>query len=224
MKAINSLKTLLFARLLWYVNNSPKETTFAAQNGYMTRLAIFASGEGTNAQKFITYFKGSKDVTVSLIVCNKAEAGVINKAKEAGIPFIIVDKDTFYNTDTVLNKLKESADFIVLAGFLWKIPDNITKAFSGKMVNIHPALLPKYGGKGMYGAKVHEAVVVNKEKESGITIHYVNDKYDDGKIIFQAKCIVDELDTPELLAKKIHELEYNFYPLIVDKLIHENIS
>ena len=195
-----------------------------AQNQYMYRLAIFASGEGSNAQKFIEYFKGRSDIGISLIVCNRKEAGVINKAKEGGIQFIIVDKDTFYNTDSVLNELKKEADFIVLAGFLWMVPDNITKAFAGKMVNIHPALLPKYGGKGMYGAKVHEAVIANKEKESGITIHYVNDKYDEGKIIFQAKCVVDGADTPDSLAKKIHELEYKFYPLIVDKLLHENIS
>ncbi len=224
MGVYNLLIILWFSCLLWYVNNSHKQTTFAAQNQYMYRLAIFASGEGTNAQKFIEYFKGRMEVSISLIVCNRKEAGVITKAKEAGIPFIIVDKDAFYNSDTVLDKLKESVDFIVLAGFLWMIPDNITKAFSGKMVNIHPALLPKYGGKGMYGAKVHEAVIANQENESGITIHYVNDKYDEGKIIFQAKCIVDKSDTPELLAEKIHELEYKFYPLIVDKLLHENIS
>jgi phosphoribosylglycinamide formyltransferase-1 len=128
---------------LWYVNNSLKQTTFVAQNQYMHRLAIFASGEGSNAQKFIEYFKGRSDIGISLIVCNNKEAGVINKAKEGGIQFIIVDKDTFYNTDSVLNELKKEADFIVLAGFLWMVPDNITKAFSGKMVNSHPALLPK---------------------------------------------------------------------------------
>ena len=195
-----------------------------AQNAYMHRLAIFASGEGTNAQKFIEYFKGRDDIIISVIVCNKSEAGVINKAKDAGIPSLIVNRETFYNTDKVLEELTKKADFIVLAGFLWMVPGNIIKAFGGKMVNIHPALLPKYGGKGMYGAKVHEAVIANRERESGITIHYVNEKYDDGKIIFQAKCPVEATDTPESLAKKIHELEYNFYPMIVDKLLHENIS
>ena len=221
---LNILKIFQFALLLWYVNNSLKQITFAAQNAYMHRLAIFASGEGTNAQKFIKYFKGRDDIIISLIVCNKKEAGVINKAKGAGIPYLIVDRDSFYNTNRVLDELIEKADFITLAGFLWMIPENIIKAFAGKMVNIHPALLPKYGGKGMYGAKVHEAVIANHEKESGITIHYVNDKYDDGKIIFQAKCPVEVTDTSESLAEKVHELEYNFYPMIVDKLLHENIS
>ncbi|HTB32394.1 MAG TPA: phosphoribosylglycinamide formyltransferase [Bacteroidia bacterium] len=190
----------------------------------MYRLAIFASGEGTNAQKFIEYFKGRNDVVISLIVCNKSEAGVVQKAKEASIPILILNKEAFYNTDKVLNELKGKADFIVLAGFIWMVPENIISAFSGKMVNIHPALLPKYGGKGMYGIKVHEAVVANHENESGITIHYVNNKYDEGKIIFQAKCLVEAADTPEAVAKKIHELEYKFYPMIVDKLLLENIS
>lgn len=190
----------------------------------MHRLAIFASGEGTNAQKFIDYYKNRSDIGISLIVSNKKGAGVVNRAKEAGIPVLTVDKEAFYNTDTIVNEVKEKADFIVLAGFLWMVPGNIIKAFAGKMVNIHPALLPEFGGKGMYGSKVHEAVIANKEKESGITIHYVNDKYDDGKIIFQAKCPVDASDSPETLAQKVHELEYKFYPLIVDKLLHENIS
>jgi phosphoribosylglycinamide formyltransferase-1 len=190
----------------------------------MHRLAIFASGEGTNAQNFIGYFKSREDIVISLIVCNKKEAGVVNKAKEAGIETLIVDKDTFYNGDKILEEIKQKADFIVLAGFLWMIPDNIIRAFPGKMVNIHPALLPNYGGKGMYGLKVHEAVIANREHESGITIHYVNEKYDDGKIIFQAKCLVEASDTPESLAKKIHELEYKFYPEIVEKLLLGNIS
>jgi phosphoribosylglycinamide formyltransferase 1 len=190
----------------------------------MHRIAIFASGEGTNAQNFIDYYKGKKDISISLIVCNKREAGVVNRATEAGIPVLIVDKDTFYNTDKVLDELKQKADFIVLAGFLWMVPNNIIKTYSGKMVNIHPALLPNYGGKGMYGMKVHEAVIANKEQQSGITIHYVNEKYDEGKIIFQAKCLVDAADTPETLAKKVHELEYKFYPIIIEKLLLGNIS
>ena len=168
----------------------------------MHRIAIFASGEGTNAQNFIDYFKGKKDISISLIVCNKKEAGVVNRAMEAGIPFLIVDKDTFYNTDNVLDELKQKADFIVLAGFLWMVPDNIIKAYAGKMVNIHPALLPNYGGKGMYGIKVHQAVISDKGKESGISIHYVNEKYDEGKIIFQAKCAVEVLILPKRLLKR----------------------
>ena len=190
----------------------------------MYRLAIFASGEGTNAQKFIDWYKKRNDICISLIVCNKKEAGVVSRAKEAGIPFLIVDKETFYKGDVILNELLERVDFIVLAGFLWMVPENIIKAFAGKIVNIHPALLPKYGGKGMYGLKIHEAVIANREKESGITIHYVNDKYDEGKIIFQAKCPVEVTDTSESLGNKVHELEYKFYPMIVDKLLLENIS
>jgi phosphoribosylglycinamide formyltransferase 1 len=191
----------------------------------MFRLAIFASGEGTNAQNFIDYYRNSTDVVISLIVCNKGDAGVVNRAKEAGIPVIIIGKETFYHHPLVISqKLKEKADFIVLAGFSWFVPDYIIKAFQDKIVNIHPALLPKYGGKGMYGAKVHEAVIANGEKESGITIHYVNDKYDEGEIIFQAKCPVEASGTPETLAKKVHELEYKYYPVVVDKLLHGNIS
>lgn len=190
----------------------------------MHRLAIFASGEGTNAQNFIDYYKDRSDIKVSVIVCNNKEAGVIKRAKEAGIPFIIVSKESFYNSDLVLNELREKADFIVLAGFLWMIPENIIKAYQGKMVNIHPALLPKYGGKGMYGKKVHEAVIANGELASGITIHYVNEKYDEGEIIFQEKCLVEAFDTPETLAAKIHKLEYMFYPLIVEILLLGNKS
>lgn len=185
----------------------------------MHRIAIFASGEGTNARNFVEYFKHSKDIRIALIVSNKREAGVVQMAKDAGIEVLIVDKESFYTSDKVVDELRQKADFIVLAGFLWMIPDNICKAFAGKMVNIHPALLPNYGGKGMYGNKVHEAVIANKEKESGITIHYVNDRYDEGKIIFQARCTVEASDTPEILAQKIHELEYKFYPSIVEKLL-----
>lgn len=185
----------------------------------MHRIAIFASGEGTNARNFVEYFKHSKDIRIALIVSNKREAGVVQMAKDAGIEVLIVDKESFYTSDKVVDELWQKADFIVLAGFLWMIPNNICKAFAGKMVNIHPALLPNYGGKGMYGNKVHEAVIANKEKESGITIHYVNDRYDEGKIIFQARCTVEASDTPEILAQKIHELEYKFYPSIVEKLL-----
>jgi phosphoribosylglycinamide formyltransferase 1 len=204
--------------------NSLKQITFTPLNRFMFRLAIFASGEGTNAQKFIDYYKNRKDISVSLIVSNRREAGVVNRAKENDISCLIVDKETLYNNDKVLNELKEKADFIILAGFLRMVPDNIINAFKGKIVNIHPALLPDYGGKGMYGARVHEAVIANKEVESGITIHYVTDKYDEGEIIFQAKCPVEAIDTAESLAKKVHELEYKFYPVIVDKLLLENIS
>lgn len=190
----------------------------------MYRIAIFASGEGTNAQQFIEYYKNREDIGITLIVTNNRDAGVIKKAEQAGILVLVIDKESFYFTDRVLEELNERADFIVLAGFLWMVPGNILKMFAGKIVNIHPALLPKYGGKGMYGKRVHEAVIANREIESGITIHYVNSRYDEGKIIFQEKCSVETSDTPQTLAKRVHELEYKFYPVIVDKLLLGNIS
>jgi phosphoribosylglycinamide formyltransferase-1 len=190
----------------------------------MIRLAVFASGNGTNAQSFIDYFKTSKKINISLIVSNNAAARVIERAKLAGIPYLIIDKNNFYKTDDVVNAVKQKADFIVLAGFMWMVPVNLIKAFEGKMVNIHPALLPKYGGKGMYGKHVHEAVIANKEKKSGITIHFVNQHYDEGKIIFQKECEVKDTDTPETLANSIHSLEHSYYPAVVEKLLLGNIS
>lgn len=190
----------------------------------MIRIAIFASGEGTNAQSFIDFFKGRSDITISLIVSGNPNAHVIQRAKDAGIPYSVITRDGFYNTDDVVELLKKSADFIVLAGFMWMIPGNLIKAFQGKIVNIHPALLPQYGGKGMYGKHVHEAVIANKEKRSGITIHYVNEHYDEGKIIKQAECEVKESDTPEILADRIHKLEHKYYPSVVERLLLGNIS
>ena len=185
----------------------------------MIRLAIFASGEGSNAQSFIDYFKSNKDIVISLIVSGNSAAKVLEKAANAGIPSIVIDKDSFYNSDKVVELLRQKADFIVLAGFMWIIPENIIKAFPDKIVNIHPALLPKYGGKGMYGSKVHEAVIADHEKKSGITIHYVNEKYDEGKIILQKECEVRNTDTPASLASRIHELEHQYYPITVEKLL-----
>lgn len=190
----------------------------------MIRLAIFASGEGTNTQCFIDYFKNRQDITVALIVSGNPDAKVIKRATDAGIPHLVISKNSFYNTDEVVAVLKQKVDFIVLAGFMWMIPGNLIKAFPNKIVNIHPALLPKFGGKGMYGLNVHKAVIANKEKSSGITIHFVNENYDEGKIIYQAKCSIDENDTPETLAEKIHILEHEHYPVIVERLLLGNIS
>jgi phosphoribosylglycinamide formyltransferase-1 len=190
----------------------------------MYRIGIFASGEGTNAQRFMDYFKGSKNIAISLVITNNAKAKVIERAKKANIPVMVIDRATFYNTDKVVEELKKKVDFIVLAGFMWMVPENLIKAFHDKMVNVHPALLPSYGGKGMYGMHVHEAVIANKEKKSGITIHFVNENYDEGKIIFQHECVVDTSDDPESLAGKIHELEYEYYPKTVEKLLLGNIS
>lgn len=192
--------------------------------GYMIRLAIFASGEGTNAQRFIEYYKSRQDVNISLIVTGNPNAKVIKRAVDMGIPYLVIEKNAFYNTGDVVAILKQKADFIVLAGFMWMVPVNLIKAFPNKMVNIHPALLPKYGGKGMYGLNVHRAVIANKEKRSGITIHFVNENYDEGKIIYQAECKVEEMDTPETLANRIHALEHEYYPVIVERLLLGNIS
>lgn len=161
---------------------------------------------------------------MSLIVSGNPKARVLERAKEAGIPHLVIDKEGFYHTDTIVKVLEEKADFIVLAGFMWMVPENLIRAFPDKIINIHPALLPKYGGKGMYGWHVHEAVIANREKKSGITIHYVNEHYDEGKIIKQAECEVKPTDTPESLAVRIHELEHKTYPLVVERLLLGNIS
>jgi len=186
----------------------------------MKKIAIFASGNGTNAETIIKYFDKNNDVTVSRVFCNRENAFVLTRAKNLDIPVLIFDRKTFYESDKVLNQLKkDNTDLIVLAGFLWLIPDNILKNYRNRILNIHPALLPKYGGKGMYGSKVHEAVINAGEKESGITVHFVNEKYDEGEIVFQAKCRVDKNDTPDSLAGKIHKLEHKHYPEIIEKVL-----
>jgi phosphoribosylglycinamide formyltransferase-1 len=190
----------------------------------MVKIGIFASGEGTNAQRFMDYFKSHKNITISLIVTNNPKAKVIERAKAMGVPYLVIDKEAFYNSNKVVEELKHKIDFIVLAGFMWMVPENLIKAFHNKMVNVHPALLPAYGGKGMYGMHVHEAVIKNKEKNSGITIHYVNEHYDEGEIIFQKECTIQPSDTPQTLAKKIHQLEYEYYPQTVEKLLLGNMS
>jgi len=185
-----------------------------------THIAIFASGAGSNAQKIIDHFRHHSLIRISLIVCNKPGAGVLAIAGKENIPSILIDKEKFFRGDAYVPELKERGiSFIVLAGFLWKIPSALTKAFPGKIINIHPALLPKYGGKGMYGRFVHEAVIAAGDKESGITIHYVDEIYDHGKIIFQDKCIVLPTDTPDTLAQKIHELEHKNFPAVIEKLL-----
>jgi len=186
----------------------------------LKRIAIFASGSGTNAEKIMHYFKDRKSATVNLILTNKKDAKVLERAAKFGVPSRIFDRKEFYETDRVLNQLLDKKiDFIVLAGFLWLVPENILNNYAGRIINIHPALLPKFGGKGMYGSRVHESVIEAGEKESGITIHYVNPKYDEGKIIFQAKCKVDPGDDADSLARKIHELEYKYFPKVIENLI-----
>lgn len=186
----------------------------------MKRLAIFASGTGSNAKRLIDYFSGNKDISVALLISNRKEAGALEIARQADIPAINFSKEEFYNSSTVIEKLiSEKIDFIVLAGFLIKIPDNILKVYENKIINIHPALLPDFGGKGMYGINVHKAVIESGKKESGITIHLVNEHYDEGKILFQAKCFVLKTDTPELLAARVQQLEHRYFPRVVQDYI-----
>ncbi|HET9430350.1 MAG TPA: phosphoribosylglycinamide formyltransferase [Chitinophagaceae bacterium] len=183
-------------------------------------IAIFASGAGSNAQKIIDYFKNSGRIKIALIACNKPGAGVFAIAKKENVPFILIEKEKFFRGNGYLEELRElKVDFIVLAGFLWKIPSVLLENFQGRIVNIHPALLPKYGGKGMYGRFVHESVLANKEKESGITIHYVDGHYDNGDIIFQAHCPVLPNDTPDSLASRVHQLEHKHYPRVIEEVV-----
>jgi formyltetrahydrofolate-dependent phosphoribosylglycinamide formyltransferase len=184
------------------------------------RIAIFASGTGSNAQRIIDHFRYSKSARVVLILCNKPRAGVIAIAEKEHIPVILLDKEKFFRGDGYVSELKnKEIDLLILAGFLWKIPDSLVRAYPSRIINIHPALLPKYGGKGMYGQFVHEAVLAHHEKESGITIHFVDGHYDNGDIIFQATCPVLESDTPASLAQRIHKLEHEHFPRVIEELI-----
>lgn len=188
----------------------------------MVRIAIFASGSGTNAENIIRYFKDNNNIQIALIVSNRKDAFVLERAKRLGIDSITFSKSDFESTDKIPDYLKEkSIDFIVLAGFLLKIPESLIKAYPDKIINIHPALLPKFGGKGMYGDNVHKAVVEAGETESGITIHYVNENYDEGATIFQTSCPVSAEDTYEDVAKKVHILEYTHFPVVIENIINK---
>ena len=187
----------------------------------MKNIAIFASGEGTNAENLFDYFNNDKRVKIKLVVTNSDTAGVVARAEKYKKNVQIISKTALYEyTSQIIEFLQtEKIDIIVLAGFLLKIPEAFIKAFPNQIINIHPSLLPKYGGQGMYGMNVHKAVVENKETESGITIHYVNEEYDKGEIILQAKCEVNESDTAETLAAKIRKLEFEFFPKAIEKII-----
>jgi phosphoribosylglycinamide formyltransferase-1 len=179
----------------------------------MKNIAILASGSGSNAQNIAEYFKGNEQVSINAILTNKKDAFVLERAEKLNVPSYIFNRNSFYNTDEVLDILNDKkTDLIVLAGFLWLIPENILKKYNKRIINIHPALLPKYGGKGMYGMNVHNAVKENGDEETGITIHVVNDKYDEGDVVFQAKCEVVSEDTPDTIAEKVHKLEYEHFP------------
>jgi len=187
------------------------------------KIAIFASGSGTNAENIIIYFKDRAYAEVVLVLSNKPEAPVLQRAEKHNVASVVFDRTAFYETDEIIELLRANdIHFVVLAGFLWLVPQNILRNYPDRIINIHPALLPKYGGKGMYGRRVHEAVIENGEKESGISIHYVNEEYDKGDILFQATCRVLSSDTPESLAARVHELEYKHFPEVIDRLILEN--
>ncbi|GAB3793843.1 phosphoribosylglycinamide formyltransferase [Spirosoma humi] len=182
----------------------------------MKHIALFASGSGSNAEKIAEYFAGNTEVTVSLILSNNPKAGVIERARRLHIPVLLFDRTTFYTTSQITELLlNQSIDLIVLAGFMWLMPADLVRAFPNRIINIHPALLPKFGGKGMYGHFVHEAVAAAGETESGITIHYVNEHYDEGQIIFQAACPVAPSDTPDDIARSVQALEHIHYPRVV---------
>ncbi len=186
----------------------------------MIPIAIFASGAGSNAAKIMERFRNHPEIRVALIGCNKPGAGVIQIAEKEGVEILMLEKEPFFRGDAYVPALQAAGiRFIILAGFLWKVPAVLIQAFPGRIINIHPALLPAYGGKGMYGMHVHEAVIANQEKESGITIHYVDEHYDHGDTIFQARCAVEPGDSPEALAAKIHQLEHRWFPEVVEATV-----
>ena len=185
----------------------------------MKKIVVFASGSGTNAENIIKYFASSETGTVVAVFTNNASAKVIERAKNNQIPTEVFSKEELFESKVLhmLNAIEP--DLIVLAGFLLKFPQNIIAAYPNKIINIHPALLPKYGGKGMYGMNVHRAIIENREKETGITIHYVNEQYDEGGVIFQKKVLLTGNETPEDVAGKIHELEQEFFPQVIARLL-----
>ena len=185
----------------------------------MKRLSIFVSGNGTNLQRIAEYFANNPEVEIANVVCNNPKAYSIERAKNLGIPLRMITKEEFKGEAFIKEMQILDIDLIVLAGFLWKIPEALVKVFPKRIVNIHPALLPKYGGKGFYGEHVHEAVVAAKEAQSGITVHYVNEIYDNGEIILQARVALDENETPDSLAAKIHQLEQAYFPVAIEQVL-----
>jgi len=182
-------------------------------------IALFASGSGTNVENIYNHFYTNPTVNISCVLCNNPHAYVLKRASSLNLDFMLFNREDFNNSDKILTYLKsKKVDLIVLAGFLWLIPSYLIESYTNKIINIHPALLPKYGGKGMFGDNVHKAVFENRETKTGITIHYVNNKYDEGDIIFQEIIEINELDNPETIAKKVHELEYKHYPSIIEKI------
>ena len=191
----------------------------------MKRVAVFASGTGSNAKKIIEYFRENENIEIALIVSNRAKAGVLTIAEAEGIPSIIIDRAYFYESEQMVFDLKQQCiDFIVLAGFLWLVPKYLIEAYPKKIINIHPALLPKFGGKGMYGMHVHQAVINAAEHQSGITIHFVNEAFDEGGIIFQASCPISSKDTADDVQAKVQKLEHEHFAPIIEEVIGHTFS
>lgn len=183
------------------------------------KIAIFASGTGSNAQKIVEYFQNCENLRVGLVVSNRKKAPVLEFAKANNLPTLVINRSFFYETQDILKKFNEiGVDYVVLAGFLWLIPRYLVRAYGDRMINIHPALLPNYGGAGMYGMKVHEAVHAKSDTISGLSIHYVNENYDEGAIIFQAACAITPEDSPKDIAHKVLQLEHRYYPRVIDAL------
>lgn len=190
------------------------------ENRELKQIAIFASGSGTNAENIVKYFNQGNLARVAIILTNNKNAFVIDRARQLNVACRVFNREILYKSDEIPELLKSlNIDLIVLAGFLWLVPDGLLKSFPGKIINIHPALLPKYGGRGMFGHAVHDAVIKSGDRESGITIHYVNENYDEGRIILQAKCEINPGWTADELAEKIHELEYFHYPRVIEKIL-----
>jgi phosphoribosylglycinamide formyltransferase-1 len=188
-----------------------------------TRIALFASGTGSNVLNIISHFSSSESIEVAIVLSNKSTAGALTHARNAGIKSACFNREDFFESNNILNLLKsEKIDYVILAGFLWKVPAIILTSFENRVINVHPSLLPNYGGKGMYGHHVHNAVLANNEKETGITIHLVNEKYDDGAIITQAKCSIEEGENLTSLQQKISQLEKEFFPITIEQFITKN--
>jgi phosphoribosylglycinamide formyltransferase-1 len=184
------------------------------------KLVLFASGSGSNVENIAEYFKDNPQVRIEGVLCNKTQAGVVERCQRLGLPLYCFNRPAWESPEGIMGLLAAlSPDLIILAGFLWKVPGELVRAYPNKIINIHPALLPKYGGKGMYGIRVHEAVLEKGETESGISIHFVNEAYDEGAIIRQEKVRISPEETPESLASKIHELEYRYYPAVISSLL-----
>lgn len=205
-------------QLYFMINTNPDLSVYQKK----IIIAIFASGKGTNAANIAEHFKTHKNIAVSLIACNKPDAGVLKVAEAHNLPVLLIEKEPFFRGNAYVDELVNAhISWIVLAGFLWKIPQKLINAYRGRIINIHPALLPKHGGKGMYGSKVHEAIIAAGEKETGITIHFVDEHYDNGDVIFQAKCPVVADDTADSLAQRIHQLEYEHYPKTIETIVNK---